>query len=138
MPWRRSVDEPDQTLRMTRRDVNSRSGSVYGGVGQPDHGLSFLEEALARAARSDERWYEAELHRLRGEVLALVPRREAEVEAALLRAITVARSREPGCGSCARLRPSVTVGATRDSLMKLGPSSVLSTAGSLRGSIRPF
>src|SRR5215207_1170553 len=76
---------------MTRRDVNSRSGSVYGGVGQPDHGLSFLEEALARAARSDERWYEAELHRLRGEVLALVPRREAEVEAALLRAITVAQ-----------------------------------------------
>ena len=40
----------------------------YGQVGQVAEGLDALAEALALANKNRERWYEAELHRLRGEL----------------------------------------------------------------------
>jgi class 3 adenylate cyclase/predicted ATPase len=38
-------------------------------IGRASEGLTLLSEALELAERTDERWYEAELYRLRGEVL---------------------------------------------------------------------
>jgi len=41
---------------------------VYAKVGQPTKGLALLEEALGVVEQSEERWYEAELYRLKGEL----------------------------------------------------------------------
>ena len=44
---------------------------MHGKVGQPESGLSTLDEALDIALNTDERYYEAELYRLRGELLLM-------------------------------------------------------------------
>jgi predicted ATPase len=44
---------------------------ALGKNGQPEEGLSLLDEALAVAQRGGERYYEAELYRLKGEVLLI-------------------------------------------------------------------
>jgi predicted ATPase len=46
---------------------------AHGKAGQPDRGLGLLAEALGRIERSEERWFEAELHRLRAELLLAMP-----------------------------------------------------------------
>ena len=77
-------------------------------TGQIDAGLTVLGEALADASRRDERWYEAEVHRLRGSLLEKHdPPREAEAEQAFLRAIEVARAQEARWWE---LRASVSLG----------------------------
>ena len=43
--------------------------NIYGQVGQTEHGLSVLAEALAMVHSTGQHVYEAELHRLRGELL---------------------------------------------------------------------
>ncbi len=42
---------------------------MQGKVGQAEEGLRVVEEALAFVERTEERFYEAELHRLKGELL---------------------------------------------------------------------
>jgi len=44
---------------------------ALGKAGQPDEGLRVLEEALGRARHSGEGYYEAELYRIKGEVLLM-------------------------------------------------------------------
>ncbi len=80
---------------------------AYGHMGQADEGLSILDEALGRAHTDDERCYEAELYRLKGELL-------------------LARAAEPHAEVCFQLvltvRP-LTGGAHRiEDLPGLGPS----------------
>jgi class 3 adenylate cyclase/predicted ATPase len=59
-------------------------------AGQAREGLELLEEALGRVEENDERWFAAEVHRLRGELsLALLDRGEAEE--CFLRAARVAQ-----------------------------------------------
>ena len=41
---------------------------AYGKVGQAEEGLTVLAEALAIVDKNGERWYEAELYRLKGEL----------------------------------------------------------------------
>jgi predicted ATPase len=41
---------------------------AYGKAGQAEEGLAVLAEALATVNKTGERWYEAELYRLRGEL----------------------------------------------------------------------
>ena len=53
---------------------------AYGKAGQVQQGLSTLAEALAFAEKTDERYYEAEILRLKGELL-LMQGHEAEAEA---------------------------------------------------------
>lgn len=58
-----------------------------------DVALFTIDQALAEVEETGERFYEAELHRLRGELLAqLRPRQLVEAEASLLRAAEVARA----------------------------------------------
>jgi tetratricopeptide (TPR) repeat protein len=59
---------------------------------RPGEALRLLDDALAEIDRSGERYFEAELHRLKGEsLLAASPPQVAEAEAALATAIAVAK-----------------------------------------------
>jgi predicted ATPase len=68
---------------------------AYGIIGQPEAGLTALTEALTHADKTGERWYDAELHRLKG---ALLLRQnadnQAEAETCFQQAIGIARSQQ--------------------------------------------
>jgi len=53
-----------------------------------------VEEALSRSRETNERWWDAELHRLRGELLLAGGAGAAEAEAALRRALEIARGQQ--------------------------------------------
>ncbi len=65
---------------------------VYEKAGRTEEGLASIDEALAEARAHNERWWDAELHRLRGELLFMHGADATDVEAAFLRAIEIARS----------------------------------------------
>ncbi len=67
---------------------------VCGEAGRAEEGLACIDEALAEARTHNERWWDAELHRLRGELLLMHGADVSDVEAALLRAIAIARSQQ--------------------------------------------
>jgi predicted ATPase len=67
---------------------------VYGQAGEPEQGLRLLDEALAQVEATDERYFEAEQYRLKGELLRLQGADAQEVESHLLRALAVARQQE--------------------------------------------
>jgi predicted ATPase len=67
---------------------------VYGKAGRAEEGLASIDEALAQARTHNERWWDAELHRLRGEFLLLHGADASDVEMAFLRAISIARSQQ--------------------------------------------
>jgi predicted ATPase/class 3 adenylate cyclase len=50
---------------------------AYGTVGKAEEGLNVLTEAFATMDRTGERWYEAELYRLKGELLLQQARQQA-------------------------------------------------------------
>ena len=61
-------------------------------AGRPAAGLDLLADALDRVGRTGGRWLEAELHRLRGELLLALPELDqAAAEACFRRAVAVAR-----------------------------------------------
>jgi predicted ATPase len=64
---------------------------VQGAIGQVAEGLNTLAEALTVADKTGERCYEAELHRLKGE---LSPDPQAEAEASFRRALEIARCQQ--------------------------------------------
>ena len=65
---------------------------ALGRAGQATAGLSLAADAVERAVRTQARWIEADLHRLRGELLLLPPQlRQPEAEASFRRAIAVAQ-----------------------------------------------
>jgi predicted ATPase len=63
-------------------------------AGRVEEGLACIDEALAEARTHNERWWNAELHRLRGELLRMHGADASDVEAAFLRAIEIARSQQ--------------------------------------------
>jgi predicted ATPase len=73
----------------------ARLAAAYRQVGQVDEGLHLLTEALAVVDTTGERDYEAELHRLHGELLLqqTVPEARA-AEACFQQALDVARCRQ--------------------------------------------
>ena len=65
---------------------------TYGNTGQTAAGLTTLTEALATAHTTGERWWEPELHRLRGELLLTrSTEKHAEAETCFHQALDVAR-----------------------------------------------
>jgi DNA-binding SARP family transcriptional activator/RecA/RadA recombinase len=61
-------------------------------AGRPDEALRLLDEALTQVNRTGERFFEAELHRLKGEsLLAMSPLQADEAETAFATSIAVAR-----------------------------------------------
>jgi predicted ATPase len=65
--------------------------TCYGSLGQPQAGIELIDEGILAVERTEERLFEAELHRRRGDLLAAMGRAE-EAAAALDRALTVARA----------------------------------------------
>jgi predicted ATPase len=65
------------------------------GAGDTDAGLRRLDDALAEVERTEERWYEAEMHRIRGEILLKRdPANTAAAEQSLQAAIAIAQSQQ--------------------------------------------
>jgi predicted ATPase len=68
---------------------------AYVNVGQPDKGLHMLDEAQALVNKTGERWWEAELYRLKGKLLlALCAENQSEAEACFQQALDVARHQQ--------------------------------------------
>jgi predicted ATPase len=66
-----------------------------GQTGQAAEGLTLLAEALAQAHKTGECWPEAELHRLKGELLlSLSADNHAEAEGCLHQALVIARRQQ--------------------------------------------
>jgi DNA-binding SARP family transcriptional activator len=67
---------------------------VYGQAGQPAQGLPLLAQVLDDIAVTGGRFLEAELHRLKGELLWMQDADEQAVETQLLQALAIARQQE--------------------------------------------
>ena len=65
---------------------------VCGRAGRAAEGMVFLDEALAEVRSSNERWWDAELHRLRGDLRLAAGGGEDEARAAYTRSLELARS----------------------------------------------
>jgi predicted ATPase len=66
---------------------------AQGLAGQVDEGLFSVEEALGWVARNDERLYEAEVHRIKGELL-LLREDPTQAQRCFEKALTVARDQQ--------------------------------------------
>jgi DNA-binding SARP family transcriptional activator/predicted ATPase len=67
---------------------------AYGRAGQAEEGLAAIDEGMAAARMHNERWWDAELQRLRGELLFAGSADARAAEAAYLRAIAIARAQQ--------------------------------------------
>ena len=68
---------------------------AYGQAGQPEPGLTCLAEALTLVEATEERWWEAEVYRLKGELLLRLPRPHiAQARACLQQALAVVRRQQ--------------------------------------------
>ncbi|MFQ5479617.1 MAG: hypothetical protein ACE5E4_13490, partial [Candidatus Binatia bacterium] len=65
----------------------------YGGGGQPSEGLALIAEAEEIAEKTGERWSDAEIHRVKGELLLLESKDDA-AERCFHKAIEVARKQQ--------------------------------------------
>src|SRR5262249_32737714 len=67
----------------------------YGTQGESEEGLTVLTEALTHVDTTGERWYEAELHRLKGELLLQQSSdNQADAESSFHHALEIARSQQ--------------------------------------------
>ena len=68
---------------------------AYGQAGQPEVGLTCLAEALTLVEATEERWWEAEVYRLKGELLLRLPLPDIpQATACLHQALDVARRQQ--------------------------------------------
>ena len=64
-------------------------------AGRVEVGLATLDEQLAAIEQTEERWFDAEVHRVRGELLLKLRRPDvAAAESAFMRAIKIARGQQ--------------------------------------------
>ena len=82
-------------LELTQPVYCTMLAEAYKHEGQPEAGLTVLADALTRIDTTGERWKEAELHRLKGELLLMLPLdHQAAAETCFLQALAIAR-RQP-------------------------------------------
>jgi predicted ATPase len=78
-----------------RPSVLALLAEVYGQARQPETGLQALAEALTRVGATEERWWEAELYRLKGALLLQLTIPDIhQAEACFQQALDVARSQQ--------------------------------------------
>ena len=108
-------------------------------LGHPADGLQALTEAHTLVEQQEERWWEAEVYRLRGVVLLRQPGTpQAEAEAWLQRALDVARRQEAKvAGAAGRHEPQRACGSSRASGRRPASCWRRSMAGSRRALTRP-
>jgi predicted ATPase len=109
--WAKSSDPADESrLAEMRRGlaIFREEGNVWflpsgeaalaeaeAGAGETDAGLQRLDGALAEVERTEQRWYEAEMHRIRaGILLKRDPANTAAAEQSLQAAIAIAQSQK--------------------------------------------
>lgn len=80
---------------------------AYGAADQTDKAVASLNQALAEANENGESWWEAELHRMKGEFFLHSSKKAAEAEACFTRAIAVARRQR---AKSLELRAATSVG----------------------------
>ena len=91
--------------RLTLAEYSARLGEAYGRIGQAEEGLRLLGEALTLVDKDP--WYEAEMHRIKGELLLrqAVPD-AAQAEACFQQALDVARRQQAkSLGAAGRHEP---------------------------------
>jgi predicted ATPase len=95
------IEQSLRAFRATGAELNrsyflALLAEAHGTLGEPEAGLAVLTEALTRVDTTGERWYEAELYRLKGELLLLQQNsdNQVEAEACFQHAITIARSQQ--------------------------------------------
>jgi DNA-binding SARP family transcriptional activator len=88
----RAFEETGARLRLPY--YLSLLGDVHLRRGETEAGLEVVEEALSRSRETNERWWDAELHRLRAELLVVADADAADAEAALRRALEIARGQQ--------------------------------------------
>jgi len=87
-------------MRFTLTDLLGSLAEAYGIAGQIEKGLEFMSQALAEVERGGERYYEAELYRIKGELLLRKAKRkdrtvlEKEAEACFQQSLAVARQQK--------------------------------------------
>jgi predicted ATPase len=79
---------------MQRSHLLALLAEAYASAGQAEQGLNVLAEALSFVQSSNERYYEAEIYRLRGKFLLMQGGDEAKAEASFHQAIEVARRQQ--------------------------------------------
>jgi predicted ATPase len=85
IPGRGFVGIDGATVLALRADARRVSGQL-------EEAIALLREALDRSEATGERWFEAELHRIKGDVLLRAPEVDpAEAETCLRKAIEVAQ-----------------------------------------------
>jgi class 3 adenylate cyclase/predicted ATPase len=67
---------------------------AYGKIGQPEEGLTALIEALAIVEKTEERNWEAELHRRKGELLLMQQGQKEKAEECFRKALDIARRQQ--------------------------------------------
>jgi predicted ATPase len=85
------ADWQDMGARLLLPNFMVYLGDAYRRAGRIDEGLKILDEALATMKETGERTFEAELYRLKGELLLMHGNGHAEAEACYLRALHAAR-----------------------------------------------
>jgi predicted ATPase len=68
---------------------------AYGELGQFDEAWSYIDEAITTVETTKETWYEAEVHRIAGEIALMSPEPDsAKAEACFEQALVVARQQQ--------------------------------------------
>ena len=90
------TDHPETRLLPRYMMMLGELASALAASGEFEEANAAIDEAMARALRNDERWYLAELMRIKGNVLLLegAPGAEAAAEEQFMTAITWARRQE--------------------------------------------
>jgi Tetratricopeptide repeat len=125
----------------------SNLARAHAELGQWDDAWGCIGQAITVIETTGERWYEAEVHRIGGEIALLMPNPEAaKAEAYFERALAVARQQQakstarsdrvPSSGSFPLLPVSPASGATKANALRPAICSLRSTAGPAKASIR--
>jgi hypothetical protein len=113
------------------------STSAYAGIGRFDDAWRCIGETMTAIETTKESWFQAEVHRVAGEVALKSPSQNAaKAEAYFERALAVAREQQAKSWNCAQRRVWRGSGAIRVSAMRPAIFSLQSTAGSPRASTR--
>ena len=82
-------------MKQLQQSFHAIVAEILGNLGKPEEGLHELTKALELANETGERWWEAEIYRLKGELLqALSVADQGEVETCFHQALDVARRQQ--------------------------------------------
>src|SRR6516165_2889393 len=91
----RSGREMAAWIGLVPRQYKTGGKPRLGGIGRRANHYKRLDDALAKLERTEERWYEAEMHRIRGDILLKRdPADTAAAEQSLQAAIAIAQSQK--------------------------------------------